>query len=234
MSYVDVNGNAITIGGNSLLAGKNVCIIGDSITEHNGRAKKNWGMWLSEMTGCVVQNLGISGTGFAHPAQYVNRISSIKSPNIIGVAGSFNDLESSVTIPLGSVSDTGTSSICGYINGFFDVIKTAYPSTPIICYIQNAWGAFHPGVEKSDKYVLALKEICYNKGIPFDADMYYSDVLRPFENPLSDGTYVNRTLYFKGDWEGKGYYNMVDDTHPNSDGHRVIVSVLAKFFEANI
>ena len=201
----------------SVLNGKRVTIIGDSITEKNIRAKTNWADYLKDWTGAVVQNLGASGTGFiagsANP--YSNRITNISNPDIIGVALSFNDMSDSIT-----VDDLKTAA-----GSFFDTLLGTYPAIPIICYVQSPWSAYHYGVEKSDAWVEALKELCWGKGIPFYDDMYHGTTLKPWIS-------ANRAVYYMND--GEGSTGEEDWVHPNSEGHKVIARILYQKFEENI
>lgn len=210
----------------SVLYGKNVTTIGDSITEHNYKAKTNWCMWMTEWAGAVVQNLGIGGTGFAKSQPYINRISQIQeSPDIIGVAVSWNDM--SAGVPVGTASDTGTSTLAGYANDFFSALISAYPTTPIICYCQGPWGTVRPGVTKSDSWMEVIKQICNLKGIPFYGDLYFGSVLRPWNSD-------NQEVYYKSDNPDPYHPVAIDDVHPNSEGHKVIARYLYPKFAQNI
>lgn len=209
------------------LESKKVCLIGDSITEYNFRAKVNWAMLLEHNTLCTVQNLGISGTGFARYNPYINRISSINAnSNIIGVACSFNDLDAG--LPLGDITDTGTSSVCGYINDFFTALITAFPITPIICYCQNPWATARLGETDSDNYINAVKQICEKNNIPFYGEMYYKgSALRPW-------ILANCQEYFTSDNDDIGNTGVVDNAHPNSKGHVIIERHLVECFNKNV
>lgn len=221
---VDINGIEIS-NTSSVLKGQKICVFGDSITEVTRKSKKNWHKYLADNCGCTIQNLGASGTGFAKNSPYINRISNLDSDvTMIGVAGSFNDL--SADLPIGTSNDTGTSTLGGYINDFFDTLLINYPSTPIVCYIQNPWGAYHYGKTESDNYVNVLSEICKKKGIPFNGEMYLNgSVLRPWNED-------NRLIYFLPD--GVGGESTTDSTHPNSKGHLVIYRHLLHTFEENV
>lgn len=199
----------------SVLNGKRITIIGDSITEKNIRAKTNWALWIKDWADPTIQNLGASGTGFIAGGSnpYSNRISSIDNPDIIGVACSFNDMSN-------SVADLTTAA-----ESFFDTLITAYPSTPIICYVQSPWSAYHYGVETSDAWVNALRDICQTRGIPFYDDMYKGSALKPW---LAD----NRAVYYIND--GEGSTGEEDWVHPNSEGHKIIARHLYPKFAENL
>ena len=199
----------------SVLNGKKLSLIGDSITEKNLRAKTNWADCIADWCNATIQNLGASGTGFiageANP--YSNRIASISNPDIIGVALSFNDMSQSVEDLTDAAED------------FFDDLITAYPSTPIICYVQSPWSAYHYGVTTSDAWVNALREVCQTRGVPFYDDMYKGTVLKPW----LEG---NRAVYYIND--GEGSTGEEDWVHPNSEGHKVIARTLYPLFAKNI
>ena len=199
----------------SLLNGKRVTVIGDSITERNSRAKTNWALWLTDWCGAVIQNLGASGTGFiaGGSSSYSNRIASISNPDIIGVAVSFNDMSN-------TIEDLTTAA-----ESFFDDLIMAYPTTPIICYVQSPWSAYHYGVEKSDQWIAAVKDICATCGVPFYGDMYNGTVLKPW-------IAANRAVYYIND--GDGNTGEEDWVHPNSEGHKTIARYLYPKFAENL
>lgn len=199
----------------SVLNGKNITLIGDSITEKNGTASTNWALYMGDWCGANIQNLGASGTGFiagnANP--YHNRITRISNPDIIGVALSFNDMSN-------TIADLTTAA-----ETFFDDLITAYPTVPIVCYVQSPWSAYHPGVEKSDQWVAALRSICHVRGVPFYDDMYNGSALKPW-------LAANRAVYYMNDGEGSS--GQEDWVHPNSEGHKIIARHLYQKFAENI
>ena len=197
-----------------------ISVIGDSITEHNFRANKCWVDLMTD-SGFNMQNLGASGTGFANPGvgevnRYIDRISSIAGDTgLIGISSSFNDV--ALTIPVGNVSDTGTSSICGYINDFFDALITAFPTTPICCYTLNAWGDAHYGQnDKATDYVEKFDEICKLRGFPF-LSLYTSSGMYPWIP-------ANAEYYFTPPT------GTADTVHPNDEGHKLLFRKLLPHF----
>lgn len=211
---------------NNNLKNVKMTAVGDSITEYNFRAKTNWVMYLEDWTGCTIQNLGISGSGFANGSKYINRLSSIDADaDIIGVALSWNDM--SAGLPIGNVTDTGTASICGYVNDYFDALMAAFPITPIVAYCQGPWEIYRYGRPTSDEYIGKFKQICNNHGIPFYDGLYEGCVLRPW---LAD----NREEYYKSDNDDLGNTGVVDNVHPNSKGHVAIARYLYEKLQFNI
>jgi lysophospholipase L1-like esterase len=216
----------------SVLSEKKISVIGDSITEKNFRAKTNWVLWLTDWCGATFQNLGRSGTGFragkANNNNYYPRIASITAtPDIIGVACSFNDI-SSDSVVIGTINDTtADDTVAGYANDFFDALITAFPTVPIICYVQNPWWSAHYGVARSDEWVSLLSEICAKRGIPFYSDLYKGGTLKPW-------LLASRQTYFTSDDTDGGSSGVVDDVHPNSEGHKVIARYLYPKFAENL
>ena len=202
------------------LYGTKIALVGDSITEYNGRASTNHAMYLKQWTGAIVQNLGVGGTGFSTNNKYKDRITNIKADTeIIGVAASLNDMRNTV----GTASDTASDeTVCGYVNEFFDLLLSSFPSTPIVCYSEGPWNTYRPGVAKSDSYMEQMAQICLNKGIAWDDGLYRGCALRPWIQ-------ANREALYKGEWGD--YTDVVDDIHPNSAGQRYIAIYLKSLFE---
>ena len=208
----------------SPLYNKKVVVIGDSITERNSTARTNWVGWMQEETRCRIQNLGISGTGFHQNQPYINRISNIDSDaDIIGVAISFNDIGHGMDI--GTPTDTGDTTLCGWAYQFFTELQEQFPATPIICYSQGPWAAYHLGGQfaSGGLFITNVKTICNNLGIPVYDGLYFNgSALRPW---IAD----NQEVYYKNETTG-----VLDDTHPNSTGHKIIARYLIPKFDETI
>lgn len=207
----------------SNLYNKIVTVIGDSITEHNSSAQYNWCDYMEDKTGCIIQNLGQSGIGFYRSNPYINKIPSINpSTNIIGVAISFNDVG---YLPIGTYTDTGTETLCGWARDFFTALQTAYPATPVICYSQGPWANLHNygPLGSGTAFIAEIKKVCNSLGIPCYDELYMNgSALRPWNAD-------NQEVYYKN--EGT---QLLDPTHPNSNGHKIIANYLIPLFEQNI
>lgn len=209
----------------SALSGKKVTVIGDSITERNNTAAINWATYLENKTGCILQNLGVSGSGFYYSSPYKNRISQIANDtDIIGVAISFNDIGKGVSI--GVYTDTEETTLCGYAYVCLSQLQAAFPTTPIIVYSQGPWSAYHYGgaLGSGNDYIRELTKMCNQKfGIPVYDELYFNgSALRPWDAD-------NQDKYYKNEITGE-----LDITHPNSFGHRIIANYLIPKFEQNI
>lgn len=206
------------------------CCFGDSLVEFNSTAENNWVKHMIAATGAINTNIATSGTGFYrgvadedHPtgSNYASKLSQIPSDvELITVCGSFNDLMTSPwpSLPVGTASDTGTSTLAGYMNDFFSALIAAYPTVPIAVMTTAPWDRYKPGVTVSDEYVNVLKEICQKNGIPFIDDCYRGCNLKPW-------IAANKTAYYTHPNKS------VDGVHPNSEGHVFIYKMLRPFLE---
>lgn len=188
--------------------------IGDSWTEINATSSINWTKML-EADGANVVNLGIGGTGFARAGaenRYIDRIASIPSDvTDIVVCASLNDM--SAGVPIGTPTDTGTGSVLGYVNDFFDSLLASFSGKIIHCITTGPWKVYHRGIERSDTYIDGVETICKAKGIPF-VSCYDTTNLRPW-------IATNLEIF---------YY---DDSHVNNVGQNVIYNTFRAFFMKN-
>lgn len=228
--YVNKNGNSkieklvtykIESKSMSVLKDKKWCVIGDSLNEFNSTANNNWIKLMIQNTGVSVTNLAVGGTGFyagyTTDSNYINKINQIPSDSdIITVALSFNDLSyyGDDTIPIGTHNDTELTTICGYVNTFFNALLEKYPLKSIGCYTTSPWATFRPTQENAETYVKEIKTICEIKGISFNDYCFYNSGLRPWVES------------FKAE-----YYSNADGVHPNDKGHKFLYPKLRPFIE---
>ena len=201
---------------NTLLQNKKIAFIGDSITEWNATANYNYVTYLQTISHVTVQNLGLSGSGFARlhdtNKNYINRLNSVNSnTELLCVSGSFNDLSSG--LPLGTENDTELTSICGYMNQFFNKIDELYPTMKVCCYTLNYWN-FSSGLSSAIEYINALKNICSKRAIPF-INVSEKCNIRPWVAGNSNA-----------------YIHNNDNTHPNAKGHALIYPIIRSFIES--
>lgn len=226
-NYIIIPQNRVT----SVLANASIACIGDSITEYNYRAYVNWVKYLEKWTGCNIQNLGQSGRGFVNDyagTSYIDKIAHITgTPDIIGVACSFNDVYTGKGTEFDWSTENGQSAGKVYIDEFWDALITAFPTTPIICYCEGPWENARPGIAKSDGYIETVRRSCNDYGVPFYDNLYYGCALRPWLQ-------ANREEYFTSDNIKTGNTGVVDNTHPNSKGHKFIARYLVDKFSQNI
>ena len=207
--------------GNLLWSDKKWVAVGDSLTEANLRATKNYHDYVAESTGITVVNMGASGTGYLRTHDegkaFYQRISSVPlDADVITIFGSGNDLAAG---ELGSVDDTGTSTLCGAINTTLDNLFAILPLAKVGLVTPTPWGSYKPGNNNAmELYSEAIVQICKNRGIPC-LDLYHCSGLRPW-----DANYL--PLAYSRD-EG-------NSVHPDENGHAIIAPRFKAFLETLI
>lgn len=243
-----------------LWSGKKWAVVGDSLTEHNSRALKNYHDFIAEETGITVLNYGSSGTGYAKDkntnSAFFQRINSIPTDvDVITIFGSGNDLG---FLPLGEITDSDTTTLCGCINATIDAVLARFPMTPFGIITPTPWfDVWIPGAAPNvmSNYSDALAEICKRNGIPC-LNLFYCSNLHP-EIPAiraieykRDGTYVASTqgtanaIQVTSDLLGYVQNNGVPDAqvgdwvlgtlngvHPDEDGHKLFAPRIEAFLK---
>ena len=201
------------------LLGVKWVVVGDSLTEKNIRATKNYHDYVSEDTGVSVVNMGVSGTGYMRRQDtnmaFYQRILNIPTDtDIVTIFGSGNDL----SLPLGAPSDTGTDTICGCMHQTIQNLFSVLPGVRVGIVLPCPWGSVPPGNKgnKMQLYCEALKEIAGEYSIPV-LDLYYGSNLRPWDPTFRD-------LYYKHD-DGSS-------VHPDEDGHKILANKFKMFIQS--
>ena len=196
-----------------------VCL-GDSLTESNSRTTKHYFDYIAEKTGIKTVNLGVSGTGYMRRKDinraFYQRVSDIQEDaDVITIFGSGNDLSSDQT--LGTVTDTGTDTICGCINATIDAIYERIPLARLGIVTPTPWVGSMPSKTTCGmaKYSEAIVEICKRRSIPC-LDLYHESNLRPDDENF-------RKLAFSKDG-GNG-------VHPDEKGHEIIAASFQSLLE---
>lgn len=199
-----------------------VCL-GDSLTEFNQRASKNYHDYVHEETGIEVVNMGLSGSGYAKRSgdnnAYYQRVMNIPTDaDVITIFSSFNDLSSG--LPLGNVTDTVETTLCGAINKTLDNLFSIYPLARVGVTTPTPWHSTKPTEnESADNYVKAIIDICYKRGIPC-LDLFHCSGLRPWDEAF-------RKVAYSKDPEGVG-------NHPDETGHMLIAPKFREFLKTLI
>lgn len=114
----------------SELYGKKICFIGDSICEQGTFINP-----LVTKTGCIVQNLGLSGSGWIarKPQNYIARIDQIEDiPDILVFYGSTNDISVS---SLGTLGDKDETTYYGAIRSTLEKAILKFKHNTKYCVI---------------------------------------------------------------------------------------------------
>ena len=200
----------------SVLYGKKWVAFGDSLTEFNTRATKNYHDYIAEDTGITVINFGVGGSGYKkreedNKAFYQRMLNIPADTDIVTIFGSGNDL----SLTLGSPSDTGTDTICGCIHQTIQNLFSVNPGVRVGIVLPCPWGNYPPSISdnKMALYCEALKEIASYYSIPV-LDLYHGSNLRPWDDEF-------RSLYYKHD-DG-------NTVHPDEDGHALLANKFKMF-----
>lgn len=204
--------------------GKKWACVGDSLTEINNRATMRYMDYIQIETGIRPYNMGVSGTGYAkgHSANkaFIDRISSVPTDSdIVTIFGSNNDMFGE-NWEVGEITDTGTTTLCGFINGTIDALYQAFPTAKLGIITPCPWENIYPSAtttigRKGIAYSKALVDICAYRGIPC-LDLFHCSGMRPWEANY-------RALFYTGD-EGGG-------VHPDANGHRILASHIGAFLD---
>jgi lysophospholipase L1-like esterase len=205
-------------------SGKTWNVIGDSITEHNNKTSQNYQDYISAKIGCVVNNYGISGTGWRTPSvsggtnAFYQRVSSFAAgADLITVFGGVNDwYQVGTPFVMGSFGDTDPAiSFYGAVNSVITQLITKYPTkiiavfTPIPC--DNNWGTNSAGVTL-DQIAEAIITVSKHYSLPV-LDLYrHSNVY------AWDASYKA--------------YAMPDGLHLNDNGHKALADKILAFLNA--
>ena len=194
--------------------------LGDSLTEFI-RTSHNYHDYVADTTGIKVVNMGLSGTGYANGSAsnnaFYQRVANVPlDSDVITIFGSFND--GAVDIPLGTATDTGTTTMGGCINTTFDNLFTVLPLANLGVVTPCPWQGANPydGAQKYKDYVQLIIDICKRRSIPC-LDLFHESGLRPW-----DATF--RSLAYTKD-NGGG-------THPDETGHRILAPKFEAFLDS--
>lgn len=199
--------------------GKKWVCVGDSLTAKNIRTTKHYFDYVAEETGITPINMGVSGSGYARMADsnqaFYQRISSCPTDaDVVTIFGSWNDLGAGLEI--GTVTDTGTTTLAGCINTTIDNLQAVIPLVNLGIVAPTPWDTTQPSTSGNDyNYVEMLKTICEHRSIPF-LDLWRCSNLRPWDADF-------RELAYSKD-EGSG-------THPDENGHKLIAPRFKAFLE---
>ena len=200
---------------------------GDSLTDsRNTRATKRYFDYVHDNTGIQIINGGVSGSGYAKDGEatfgedtnWHERILTYNNTDfdVITFFGSFNDLSSGV--PLGTATDSETTTIGGCINVTLDNLFSFKPLAIVGIITPTPWQYANPTDTSANNYVNLLIDICKLRSIPC-LDLFHESLLRPW-----DATF--RQLAYSHD-DGGG-------THPDETGHAIIAPRFEGFLDTLI
>lgn len=209
----------------SVLTGKSWVTIGDSITEKNWRANRNYHDFVSQQVGgMTVHNYGISGSGFWNRAQTI-AASITQSPDYITLLWGANDITKGSNI-LGNVNSVGTDTQAGLINqALSDLITKFYDKKfGIITLLprdiyNNVTNLNTNKGFTATQFADLLTAIAHKYSIPV-LDLYRESNLYPWIAAAN-------ALYFTAPGE-----TSPDGLHPNDAGQEAISNKIRSFLES--
>jgi lysophospholipase L1-like esterase len=219
----------------SRLSGKKWVVVGDSITEKNSRATKNYHDFIKDWTGCTVVNHGISGTGWFTPStgggtnSIRERIGALPADaDFVTVFAGTNDW-SSVGKPfvLGTIADTdGAVSFYGAVNSVITQLIAKYPTKPIAVFtplpkLGSQTGTKNVANVTMKQVAEVIIEVCSYFSIPV-LNLYSDSGLYPWDA-------TNNATYFSSPGSPTG-----DGLHPNAEGQLIMARKIMSFFDTKV
>ena len=198
--------------------GKKWYVIGDSFSAFltgRGAAKDiNYVDLVAGALGLNVQNEAVSDTGYGKGSSntFLDKASGCAGFDLVTVFGSLNDL--ATNLPLGDVTDIGTTTMAGRMYNTINTIRETEPEATVVVIAPapwitqnsvngNEWGTIHPNA-----YVNMLRSICLRYNVPY-VDLYYEGGAHPWDW----GTSSDPDLTY-----------LYDSTHYNTDGHAKFIA----------
>ncbi|MFV5349049.1 SGNH/GDSL hydrolase family protein [Acinetobacter baumannii] len=210
----------------SILKGKRWIAIGDSITEKNSRANKNYHDFIREdVGGMTVYNKGISGSGFHDRMDVANTLT--EQTDYITILWGTNDWGLvRNTYPLGTFLSNDTNTISGRINSCLSQLITKYPlaKIAIISALPRLDNYGSNAAPNSVGYTLKqhvdlLAQYAAHYSLPF-LDLYGSSNLPVWVPAAND-------YYFTAPGASSP-----DGLHPNDAGQRLMADKIKVFLES--
>lgn len=192
-------------------------VIGDSLSAVNTTAAVKYHDYVAQELGLYVRNYASSGAGFTQGKTYSAQIAELDQEDcdVITIFTSGNDCDNDP--PLGSVTDTGSDTLCGVINTTLDELFALKPYTSVGIITSCPWKWFMPSTPGNlmENYNNAIMEIARRRGIPV-LDLYHSSNMRPDDEGFRVKFYNENGVQDNG-------------VHPNSEGHKILAAPIREF-----
>ncbi|MGM9882919.1 hypothetical protein DN444_01515 [Lactobacillus reuteri] len=215
----------------SMIADKKWVAIGDSWTAAGtlGNGVNNYTNYVADRLGVTMVNAAIGGTGYvAQNGQYGDQFFNRQIPadgDAYTILGSFNDVFVD-DFKFGDVGDVDKLSLWGGMKATLDHIWSIKDNAVVGIIAPGPWGAFNPqngnnwdklnlkASEVGEQYVATMKKFADYYSLPF-LDLYHQSGLRPW-----DPNFIAK--YYHGT-------SNTDNTHPNTNGHKIFAPKIAEF-----
>lgn len=200
------------------LKGLNWAVIGDSITEKNGRTTKNYQDYIADRTGIFPTNLGLSGTGYTcnygGNKKIPERLDTIPDDtDIITIMAGTNDWNA-VIGTIDDDFDSGSTTFYAYVKKTINSIVSLFPNVPL--------GIITP-IPRSDDSSVNTKVIAKAEAIKAVCKLYNVPCL-----DLNSGCGM---FLFNSDFVTNF---MPDGLHPNAEGHKRMARMIEPWLKSLI
>lgn len=206
----------------SILKGKKICVLGDSITDKTYHSTKNYHDFIKEKTGCTIYNHGKDSWTIVQLCDEVAKCEN--DSDIITLFAGTNDWHIG-KIPLGEITDISKSvSVCGAIDEIFNLIINKFPTKTFLVFTplprtnpHSNWTNYTNDRGYSlEQLVDKIKEKCKQYSIPC-YDLY-----------RNSGVHANNSASLK-------YYYNDEAIHPNIRYHEILgINKMLPFILDNI
>lgn len=197
--------------------GKKWALIGDSITAAYTPTGIHYFELISAATGITWENHAVSGCGYAKGTggNFMSQALAVSADaDVVTFFGSGND--ASAGRPLGTATDTGTSTVAGCINTAIDNLYTIIPLAQIGIITPTPWKNNMPYDNAwMESYANLIVAICKLRSIPC-LDLYH-------ESNIDTNSEAVRNIAYSRD-DGNA-------THLNEIGHRHIAPRIQAFLD---
>lgn len=214
VNYTILKSNGLVISATGgQIAGKRWYALGDSITAY----AQGYHSIIASQTGVDVTNGGVSGSGYMKPINnktFVDRANLSEVYDIVTVFGSVNDMQY-VATALGTETDTGTLTLGGCFNTLIDnLYASGNYHIGIISPIPQGTSSGNPSNTTGSfaQYTELLEKVCRRRGVPY-LDLWHCSNMQPWD------------AAFLAEY-------MQDNTHPNTDGHKIFAPRIKAFIES--
>ncbi|WFB57468.1 SGNH/GDSL hydrolase family protein [Paenibacillus sp. BR1-192] len=196
-------------------------VIGDSITEHNARTEKNYQDYIKDKIDCIVNNYGLSGTGWRTPstsggsdAFYQRMDTFAANADLITVFGGTNDwAEVGVPFVMGTFGDTDpATSFYGALDYTIRQLINKYPTKTIAVFTPIPRGP-DPWAES---YGTTMEQI---------ADAVIK-VANRYSVPALDLYREGNVYAWNTEYQA---FALPDGLHPNDNGHMILADKILAF-----
>ena len=218
----------------------NVLFIGDSITENNFTATKNWTKNVSEWCGFNASvNKAVGGTGIIRPRGGLNWYDNVSNygdgHDIILIMGNMNDFSDPAYFnenKIGSFGDDTLATQYGAVRLFIEKLITKYPTSKIGWITSTPRQYTQPDGDNSNP-VRAAGYLWGKNSVFEKANKAIIDTCEHYSIPVLDLFHCSNLKPHSPENVSEYYYDVGNAVHPNNNGHLLIARSIYAFIQSN-